>query len=125
MSKTIALSLGLSILGLTLTSSSCSGRKERISYKVERGVLSATVFAGLKRAARATNEAMSALYLRPYDRHQEGFSAVFLGDTAEGNEVRVVLKKVTALTTRVTIRVVNSRNRKLVERILAEIKERL
>ena len=71
----------------------------------------------------ATLAALSALHLRPYDRDKSAYSALVVGDTADGREITVSLKSLSISRTEVSLRIRSSRDRQKLERILAEINE--
>ncbi len=96
-----------------------------VKYSAERGVLFSTVRAPLDATWAATRAALDALHLRPYDLQRDTFSALIVGDTADGKEIRVTLKTATASTTEIMIRIVGARERGKVEQIHEAIVERL
>jgi hypothetical protein len=123
MSTTVLDRPSLLVLVAVLTGCSLSGAPADSS--AARGVLITTIGAPLDETWVATRAALESLRLRPYDLERGSFSAVIVGDTAEGKEIRVNLKTVTRSTTEVTIRIVGSREREAVEEIRKAIVEHL
>ena len=104
----------------------CSSTAEApVNYSAARGVLVSTVRAPLHATWAATRAALDTLHLRPYDLQKDAFSALIVGDTADGKKVRVNLRTVTRSTTEITIRIVGAREREKVEQIREAIIEQL
>lgn len=117
--------LGRLGLVVALTSCSSAGDPKPAEYSAASGVLVAVVRAPLDATWTATRAALDALHLRPHDLERDSFSAVFVGDTPEGKEVRVSLRTMTRSTTEVTIRIVGVHDRAKLDAIHAAIIEHL
>ncbi len=113
---------GILLVGLNGCSSTSDGP---VDYSAARGVLVSTVSAPLDETWAATRAALDALHLRPHDLERESFSAVIVGDTTEGQEVRGHLRTVTRSTTEITIRIVGARGREMLDQIRGAIIEHL
>ncbi len=119
----------LFVLPLIMMAVGCAGRftpsLDPGEKHFDRGVLTAVLASPIDDVYRATKAAMEKLRLRPLDRDRDAFTGKLVGSTAAGKDIWVNVERLTKETTKVTLKVFFTRDRKVQNALLEEIEARL
>jgi hypothetical protein len=101
-----------------------------VEYSMINGMLTAVEAGALKDVRSATVAAMQELGLRPHERESDAFSAWIVGSITVGSlpqrkDLYVRLSRLTESTTKITLRILFTRDRQKLEIVLEGIRKRL